>query len=209
MEKINIEVNGKIYTCRVACDEDSRGKGLQNIPKLPENEGMLFVFEEPQEVSFWMKDTHIPLDVVFIDEYWRVISIAEGEPLSEQGMEEKNVLYVLEVNPESGISKNDYVDLDEYEELEDEDDGDCIVVKIKISTNKMQVIDAEGETQAELDGGERIFSRKNTKTMIRLAKRAHDNQRDSDFKKLGSKVFDFLKIQNEKEDDYVEIPTKK
>jgi uncharacterized membrane protein (UPF0127 family) len=42
---------------------------------LPEDEGMIFYFDPPQKVSFWMKDTKIPLDIVFINEEYEVIKV--------------------------------------------------------------------------------------------------------------------------------------
>ena len=50
----------------------------------------------------------------------------------------------------------------------------------------------------ELNGGERIFSRKNTKTLIRMAKRADKSKADRDYKALGKKMFTYLKQQDER-----------
>lgn len=51
MEEIKIKIASKTYNVKVAQTEDERETGLQNVKELPENSGMLFVFEEPQEVS--------------------------------------------------------------------------------------------------------------------------------------------------------------
>ena len=53
----------------------NRTKGLMHRKNLAENEGMFFVFDEPQKLVFWMKNTLIPLDIIFIDSDWRVINI--------------------------------------------------------------------------------------------------------------------------------------
>jgi uncharacterized protein len=55
-------------------------RGLMFRKSLGANEGMLFVFEESGFHTFWMKNTLIPLDIIWIDERWRVISLAESVP---------------------------------------------------------------------------------------------------------------------------------
>ena len=130
---------------------------------MKDDEGMLFFFEEPQTVGFWMKDTKIPLDIIFINEDMEVISVYQGEPENENIAEEDDVRFVLEVNQGSGIKEGDELDIEEDEELP-----------------KMKVIAPDGSTQMELNGGERIFSRKNTKTLIRMAKRADKSKADRD-----------------------------
>lgn len=56
----------------------ARGKGLMFVQSLPENAGMLFVFENPQDLRFWMKNTLIPLDIIFVSENFTVVNIAEN-----------------------------------------------------------------------------------------------------------------------------------
>lgn len=57
-----------------------RERGLMGRKKLPEDAGMLFVFPAPQPLFFWMKDTLIPLDVVYFDAEGRFVSAAAMEP---------------------------------------------------------------------------------------------------------------------------------
>jgi hypothetical protein len=68
------------FHCEVADTPQERSAGLMNRESLDLDSGMLFVFESPQIVSFWMKDTLIPLDMIFIDETGHVINICEAEP---------------------------------------------------------------------------------------------------------------------------------
>ena len=186
---MKIEIGDKEYDVSVARTEEEKEKGLQNQPELSQGEGMLFEYDEPQTVGFWMEDTMIPLDVVFIDDAYEVIAVHHGEPLSTEIMQEDNVLYVLEVNRNSGIQVGDELI------LEDEDSND-----------KMQVIGPDGQSQMELEGGERIFSRKNTRTLVKMAKRAYTSDSDRDYKALGKKAFKYLDTQDSNKPEYVETP---
>ncbi|WP_330635120.1 DUF192 domain-containing protein [Lachnospira sp.] len=60
-----------------------------------------------------MKDTYIPLDIIFIDDDSEVLSIYKGKPLDESIAEEDNVKYVLELNQDSGVKEGDELDYDE------------------------------------------------------------------------------------------------
>jgi len=64
--------------------EEQRQKGLQNRKKLGQYRGMLFNFPKAEKQSIWMKDTHIPLDIVFLREDGTVLNIEEGEPHSTE-----------------------------------------------------------------------------------------------------------------------------
>lgn len=183
---MKIEIGDKEYNVKVAKTEEEREKGLQNVKELPEDEGMLFIFDNPQTVGFWMKDTLIPLDIIFINEDMEVISIYKGESRNEDIAEEDNVKYVLEVNQNSGIKEGDELDIEDDEDIP-----------------TMKVIGSNGETQMELKGGERIFSRKNTRTLIRMAKKADATKSDSDYKRLGKKMFSYIKQQDNRDPEYV------
>lgn len=66
---------------------------------LPENSAALFKFKEPRNVSFWMKNTYIPLDLIYLDTNYLVIKLYENtKPLSLKSYKGKNVKYALEVN---------------------------------------------------------------------------------------------------------------
>ena len=71
------------FIVEIADTEPEREKGLMFRKELPEGRGMLFDFHAEQEVSFWMQNTYIPLDMIFIRGDGRVLRIAENtEPLS-------------------------------------------------------------------------------------------------------------------------------
>ena len=184
---MRIEIGDKKYNVEVAQTDEEKTEGLQGKKELAEDEGMLFIYDEPQTVGFWMQDTDIPLDIIFIDEDFEVISVYKGQPHDETIAEEDDVQFVLEVNQGSGIKEGDELDIDDDDEVP-----------------TMKVIAPDGSTQMELNGGERIFSRKNTKTLIRMAKRADKSKADRDYKALGKKMFTYLKQQDEREPEYVE-----
>ena len=194
-----IEINDKEYNVKLAITDEEKSQGLKDITSMPYNEGMLFVYDEPTEVVFWMSETKLPLDIIFINEYGEVISVANGEPMSEELMEEDDVKYVLELNADSGVEAGDDVDLSEIEEYDEENDDN----EEDESQSKMLVLDENGKVQMELDGNERIFSRKHTKILARLAKKAYKSKLDKDYKALGRKVFAFINKQNTQEQEYV------
>ena len=78
--RIKLHLNGHAIRAEVARTPAERAKGLMNRRSMGKNDGMLFVFEQPQVVSMWMKNTLIPLSVAFIDEQGRIINIAEMLP---------------------------------------------------------------------------------------------------------------------------------
>ncbi|MFY9819517.1 MAG: DUF192 domain-containing protein [Pseudolabrys sp.] len=72
-----------VFTVEIVDNDADRAKGLMYRKELPEGQGMLFDFHRDQEVSFWMQNTYIPLDMIFIRGDGRISHIAENtEPLS-------------------------------------------------------------------------------------------------------------------------------
>ena len=192
MGKCKITIGNKSYQVSLAETEEDQMKGLQGVHTLPEDEGVLFVFEEPGEVGFWMKDTLIPLDIIYINDDDEVIAVEQGVPGDETILEHSDVKYVLEVNKDSGIKIGDELDIEDEESSESEIIG-------------MYVIGPKGEIQMEVDGKERIFSIEHTKTIIRLSKKAYKSKLDSDYIKLGKKIFKYIEKQDNQADDFVEI----
>ena len=72
--------NGYGVHVELAIDEATRAQGLMYRDRLPENRGMLFVFAEPSVQSFWMKNTLIPLDMIWIDGNRRVVHVKHDVP---------------------------------------------------------------------------------------------------------------------------------
>jgi hypothetical protein len=83
----------------IAADDRSRERGLMHVRELPPDHGMLFVFDAPQVAAFWMKNTHVALDLVFIGSDGVVVNVARNaEPMSLEPIESAApVLAVLEL----------------------------------------------------------------------------------------------------------------
>jgi uncharacterized membrane protein (UPF0127 family) len=64
----------------VADEPEERSRGLMGVESMPADEGMAFVWDEPVESTFWMKDTLIPLSIAFVDEEGRVIGVRDMQP---------------------------------------------------------------------------------------------------------------------------------
>lgn len=194
---INIKIGKKSYKVKEAKTDEELSKGLKGVESLSKDEGMLFYIPNyrSQEV-FTMKDCLIPLDIIFINQDQEVIYVAEdcqpGEKrivsTTEYLEDGDYIAYVLEVNPKSRIKLGD--------ELEFEEDE---------SEPIMKVLFPNGEEQMPLFGGERIFSRQNTKVLIKKAKKAQMTQEDKDFKALGRYMFKCLRIQDSNNPEYVEV----
>ena len=72
--------------------------GLMNRNSLPDGEGMLFIFENEQFLSFWMKNTTIPLSIAFIASDGRILDIKDMRPLDESSvLSSRPAKYALEV----------------------------------------------------------------------------------------------------------------
>ena len=196
MERIKVQVGNKEYSCEVFKTEEARRKGLQGIEYLPPDQGALFVWEDEATREMWMKDTKIPLDQIAINDDDEVVLVYTAQPEDETLVLFMNAKYILEVNAESGI-----VEGDEFE-IDDSDDLNKYVMK---------VLAPDGSTQMHLQGGERIVSRKETRTLIRKAKKAYANKEgdyDRYCKSLGKYMFKILKGQDSRDPEYVQVPDK-
>lgn len=77
-----LKINNVTVQAEVAATETSRSYGLMNRVSLPENQGMLFVFDQVATPCFWMKNTPLPLSIAFIDPQGKITNIADMQPLS-------------------------------------------------------------------------------------------------------------------------------
>ena len=87
--------DGFVVQARVSDTPPKQERGLMFVKNLPENEGMLFVFEKDEQQVFWMKNTLIDLDMVFIDSNKTVTSVAAEVPHSYTYTPDDEVAYAL------------------------------------------------------------------------------------------------------------------
>ena len=78
-----LSVNGQKIVAEVVTTPEQRAKGLMNRFSLQPDHGMLFVFEEPQPLGFWMKNTYIPLSIAFVDAAGKIVNIEDMKPQDE------------------------------------------------------------------------------------------------------------------------------
>ncbi|MDH2325940.1 DUF192 domain-containing protein [Cereibacter sp. SYSU M97828] len=88
------------FTVEIADDAAERARGLMHRESMPRSAGMLFIYEQPQSVSFWMENTLIPLDMVFLDRTGTVRHVHENAvPLDRTAIPGgDDILAVLEIN---------------------------------------------------------------------------------------------------------------
>ncbi len=98
--EIDTTSGAHVFQVEVMSTDAERERGLMDRRSLAKDHGMLFDFHEPQPVWFWMKDTYIPLDMIFVSGDGHVVSIKhDAKPLDETLIPSgKPTLGVLEVN---------------------------------------------------------------------------------------------------------------
>jgi uncharacterized membrane protein (UPF0127 family) len=113
---------GKKVEVRVEIADNlfEQARGLMYRKALGEDRGMLFVYTEERELSFWMKNTRIPLSIAYIDSEGRIVDILDMKPLDDEPphyVSSEPVQYALEVNQgffeKRGVKVGDHVELPE------------------------------------------------------------------------------------------------
>lgn len=118
LERETLEINGNTLSVEIAKNDEERNQGLMERKSLDKESGMLFVFQKDEKLSFWMKNTYIPLSIAFINSSGEIKEIKEMTPLNLDSVSSKNyVRFALEVNQgwfkEKGIQSGDTVILPE------------------------------------------------------------------------------------------------
>lgn len=115
-------INKNVVSVEIADEPQEHTIGLMHRASLDKDAGMLFIFDDEQVRTFWMKNTKIPLDMIFISEDKKIIDIQEAEPCTEDPCtfytSKEKAQYVLEVN--RGYTKTKNIKR-----------GDAIVIKRK------------------------------------------------------------------------------
>jgi len=97
-ERIEVVIGGKSFRIEVARTDEQKREGLMNRKSLGQREGMIFVYETDQHLAFWMKNTTIPLTLVFLSKEGQITQIEQLKPLSLKSVvSERAVRYGLEL----------------------------------------------------------------------------------------------------------------
>ena len=98
LPRIKLQAGMYQIDAQVASTPDQRAVGLMYRQDMPQHEGMLFVFEEPQILCFWMKNTLMPLTAAFIADDGAIVNLADMKPqTTDSHCSTKPVRYVLEM----------------------------------------------------------------------------------------------------------------
>ena len=101
IQELPIERDGLLIAtvkAEIARTDEERNRGLMHRKNLPDGEGMLFVYEYDTVMSFWMKNTYIPLSIAYITSDGRITEIKDMYPHDENSvMSSRSVRYALEV----------------------------------------------------------------------------------------------------------------
>ncbi len=99
-----VEIGGKRYAVEVADDNEERARGLMFRDELPADRGMLFVHDREEPLAYWMKNTKIPLDILYFDTQRRLVAQQRDVPPCTLGdgcppyPSQAPARYVLELN---------------------------------------------------------------------------------------------------------------
>ena len=99
-----VEIDGHRYTVEIADDDAERARGLMFRDALPISDGMLFIHDSQQPLAYWMKNTRIPLDILYFDDSRRLVSQRRDVPSCSAGdrcppyPSRAPARYVLELN---------------------------------------------------------------------------------------------------------------
>jgi len=109
-----LTIGGSKLVVEVAATPQTRETGLMNRFSLQQDHGMLFVFEAPQPLAFWMKNTYIPLSIAFVDRNGHILNIEDMRPQDEATHWSKGpAIYAIEMRQgwfaSKGIGAGDVV----------------------------------------------------------------------------------------------------
>ena len=117
----SVELGGKTFRVEIAETQEKQALGLMFRDSMPRDEGMIFIFPNEAPRSFWMKNTRIPLDIMYFDKDLKLVSISADTPPCRVSRcpsypSSKPAMYVLELNAgmaaELGVGPGDLLEID-------------------------------------------------------------------------------------------------
>lgn len=109
---IHTESGDRSYSTEIAETDKQLARGLMYRESIGENEGMLFIFSKPDRINMWMKNTLIPLDMLFIDSTGKIVYIAhETEPKSLRMINAGNIPVISVMELKGGITKKHNINI--------------------------------------------------------------------------------------------------
>ena len=107
LQRTELTIGMHRIDAQVAATPQERQTGLMHRKEMPQHEGMLFVFEQPAQQCFWMKNTLLPLTAAFVDDHGTIVNLADMKPQTlDSHCSTKPVRYVLEMNQGWFAKKN-------------------------------------------------------------------------------------------------------
>lgn len=99
LESIEMQIGSKMFNLEIANDDETRQRGLMRRDSMPANHGMIFVFPKEEVLSFWMKNTRIPLDIIYVAGDGEVVSIKNLKPYDVTSVSSEHpAKYAVELN---------------------------------------------------------------------------------------------------------------
>jgi hypothetical protein len=113
---VQLTIKGKKIRVEVARTEEEKSQGLMFRDKLGPDEGMLFIYEREDFLSFWMKNTPLPLSIAFLDHRGKIVDLQDMEPFNlRTHTSARPALYALEMNKgwfkKNGVKVGDIIQM--------------------------------------------------------------------------------------------------
>jgi len=99
---VQMQLGSKTFTLEVADTRANKEYGLMHRDSMPADHGMIFVFSDETERRFWMRNTRIPLDIIYVSAAGKVVSVKQMKPYDETGvLSDGPAQYAIELNKDA------------------------------------------------------------------------------------------------------------
>jgi uncharacterized membrane protein (UPF0127 family) len=202
---MKLKIGNKEFMVKVASTPEAKTKGLLGVKagSMPKNAGLVLKYDQATPINITMVGMKFPIDIIFVrnDAVQKVMPADIGD---------ENIVindvsdFVVEVPQGSGIGikKGDKVEWTG----EKKEDGTIEKAEggvVAAAEGAMHVLDENGKVQGNIEGDERIFSRKHTEALCSLAEKAFESKSNNDYKKLGMAMMRMIDKQDTQEQEYV------